>query len=129
MFNNLQNNPKQIFLIDAIGAFLSALFLIAILGTFQAFFGMPMKIIYILSLLAVCFSIYSISCYFFIPNNWKPFLKDIIIANSCYCLLTIGMVVYFYQDLTALGVVYFLLELLVIIILVSFEIKMFKQNE
>ena len=35
-------------------------------------------------------------------------------ANLLYCLITIGLVFYFYQSLTILGLLYFFLEVVVI---------------
>jgi hypothetical protein len=43
------------------------------------------------------------------------------LANAGYCLLTIGVLLYFIQTLTVLGWVYFLAELSVIGILIWIE--------
>ncbi len=117
------SNPKKLFLIDGLGALLTAFFLGVILTRLEDYFGMPPKILYILSLVALMYAIYSMSCHFFISRNWKPYLKGIAIANLMYCCLTIGLVVYFYHRLTGIGVLYFLLEVIVIFVLIGIEIK------
>jgi len=128
MINKLCLNPKRIFLIDGIGALLTVFFLVAILSTFNEYFGMPQKILTILSVIGLFFCIYSISCFFFIKNNWRLFLKVIIIANTLYCCLTIALVIYFYQQLTILGISYFILEIFVVLGLVAIEIKTLAMN-
>jgi hypothetical protein len=47
-------NPNRVFLVDAIGALLTAFFLFSILAQFESFFGMPSKILYLLSGIAFC---------------------------------------------------------------------------
>jgi len=114
-------NPKNIFLIDSIGAFLTAFFLIGILARFEEFFGMPPTVLYTLSFIACVYAVYSFCCYFFLAGNWLPFLQVIAIANLVYCFLTISFVIYFYQKLTSLGLIYFLLELIVLCSLIVVE--------
>lgn len=116
-------NAKRVFLIDGFGAFLSAVFLFAILKTFNEYVGMPPKILTLLSIIAVVFSIYSFSCFFLVNNNWRPFLLVISIANLLYCFLTVGLVIYAYPRLTISGAIYFLLEIIVVSGLALFEIK------
>lgn len=49
--------------------------------------------------------------------------KAIALANLTYCLLTIGLVVSFYQSLTILGILYFSGELIVIGVLSYIELS------
>lgn len=123
LFNSDTVNYKRLFLIDGFGAFLTAFFLFAILRTFNEYFGMPENILTILSLIALSFCIYSLSCFFFVNKNWKPFLKTISISNLIYCGLTLGLIVYFYLQMTILGLTYFTLEIILVCGLVYFEIK------
>jgi hypothetical protein len=123
IINKLTLNPKRIFLIDSFGAFLTAFFLVAILSTFEKYFGMPRQILVFLSIVALVYAIYSICCFYFIESNWRPFLKTICITNLIYCGLTIGLVINFYPRLTILGTTYFLLEIILISVLVIIERK------
>ena len=123
MLNKIISSPKRLFLIDSIGALLTAFLLGTVLTRFEVVFGMPKTILYYLSLIALLISIYSICCHFLLNGNWKPYLKGIIIANLTYCLMSIGLIVCFYQKLTFIGLFYFISEILIIIILVAVELK------
>jgi len=96
--------PKRLFLLDGLGAFLTAFFLGVVLVTFEDKFGMPQKVLYA-------------------KNNWRPYLKIIAVANLLYCCLTFGLVIFFYSKLTQLGLIYFLLEIFIIINLAIIELK------
>ena len=122
ILDKITSNPKKLFLVDSLGAVLTAFFLGVILVRFEDSFGMPKTILYFLSSIACIYAIYSMCCYFILPNIWGPYLmKGIIIANLVYCCLTIVLVFYFYQKLTILGLSYFLLELLIISGLIIIE--------
>jgi hypothetical protein len=121
--DKLSSNPKGLFQIDSLGALLTAFLLVAVLARFEDYFGMPRIVLYFLSLVACIYSIYSICCYFFIVDNWRPYLKVIVIANLIYCCLTIGLVFYFYHSLTVLGLIYILLELIIVSGLILMELK------
>jgi hypothetical protein len=123
LIDKLVSNSKRLFLIDGLGACLTAFFLVAILARFEDSFGMPRTVLYFLSLVACIYAIYSFCCHFFISSNWRPYLKAIAIANAIYCCLTFGLVIYFYPILTILGLLYFLLEIIVVSILVLIELK------
>ena len=123
ILDRLTLNPKKLFLIDSIGAFLTAFILFAILSRYEERFGMPRKVLYVLSVMACIYAIYSIYCYYFIEHPWRPFLKIIGIANGLYCMLTFGLLIVYHQSLTILGFIYFLLEISVIGCLVIIELK------
>ena len=126
----LLTNPKQLFLIDGIGALVSAFFLGVILVVFEPLFGMPKGILYWLAAIPCLFALYSFNCYFFLRNYWRFYLKIITIANGCYCCVTIWLMYCHYQSLTLLGVGYFVAELLVLGILIAIELKVsFKSAE
>lgn len=116
-------NSRKIFLLDGIGAIVSAFCLGVVLVYFNAQFGMPKSILYWLAGIAVFFSVYSFFCYFKIEKNWKFYLKIIAILNLLYCLVTAYFVCKFYPNLTSLGVLYFVGEIIVIVSLVSKEFQ------
>jgi len=121
VINSLILQPKKLFLIDGLGACLTTFFLLAILIPFEQFFGMPRPALIFLSVIALCYALFSFGCYYYITENWKPFLNIISIANLAYCFITAGFVIYFYSLLTTLGVTYFLLEISLICGLVTLE--------
>jgi hypothetical protein len=122
---NLSKNPKQIFLIDSLGAFLSSFLLSLIALNFREMFGLSKTVFCFLAASAWFFAIYSLTCYCLVKNQWRIFLLLIIIANICYCFLTIWLVFNHFDSITILGLTYFILELIVIIALVFIEIKIY----
>lgn len=123
IIRQLTQHPKTLFLIDGIGAFVTAFLLFAILRTYHEYIGIPEATLTYLSVIAAGFCLYSLSCYFLVKENWRHFLQFIIIANLLYCCVTIGLVVYNYPSVTILGIVYFVVEIIVVCTLVSFELK------
>lgn len=123
IINQFTQKPKTLFLLDGIGAFITAFLLFAILRTFNEYVGLPEGTLTLLSVIAACFCVYSLGCFFLVKANWQQFLKAIIIANLLYCCVTLGLVVYNYSSVTMLGVTYFLVEIIVVCVLVSIELK------
>lgn len=119
----LNLKPRQFFLLDGLGALLSAFLLGVVLVQFESLFGMPVQILYVLAAIAGVFAIYSFSCYFQIKENWPPFLKAIATANLLYCGTTAVLVVYHYHSLSNLGILYFVVELIIVVTLATIELK------
>ncbi len=115
--------PKKLFLLDSIGAFITAFFLIAILNPLEAYFGMSPRILTSLSAIAIAFCIYSICCFLLLKENYIPFLRIISIANFFYACLTFSLVIQTFSSLTILGINYFILEILIVLVLVFIEYK------
>lgn len=118
--------PKTIFLVDGLGALVTASLLFLVLMKFQEYFGMPPGILSILSIIALTFAVYSIFCFLFLTMNWGIFLKAIMIANLLYCCMTMGLVIYYHSVLTTIGLTYFLAEISIIAGLVFVELQTFK---
>lgn len=118
-------NPKRIFLIDSLGALLTSLLSVAVLLPFEALFGMPRPVLLFLSGTSLLFALYSLGCYWFVKHNWRPFLTLIWLANASYCCLTAGLIIAYYGRLTRLGVAYFLVEIVLIIVLIRVERQAF----
>lgn len=87
------------------------------------YLGAPAFIVRYLSIIAFSLAIYSGSVYFFAKNRLDLFLKIIATCNLLYCCLTLGVVAYFFQELPALAVVYFIAEILVVTGLAMLELK------
>jgi hypothetical protein len=121
--NKLIINPNRIFLIDAFGALLTTFLLFGILAQLEQYFGMPKKVLYLLSGIAFCLFIYSISCHRLLKSNWKPFLRILIIGNVIYSLISLGLIIKYSEKITELGWMYFTLELAVIEFIIIVEYK------
>ncbi|MEX2513642.1 MAG: hypothetical protein WD398_12110 [Cyclobacteriaceae bacterium] len=94
---------KNVFLLDGMGALTTAILLSQVLARFESLFGMPKEVLFILSGLAFCFALYSITCHLLIKNNFEAYLKVIITASLIYCLATFGLVLLQGEILAKLG--------------------------
>lgn len=113
---------QTVFLIDGVGAFVSAVMLGFVLTTFESFFGMPAKVLYILSAIAFLFAVYS-----FInaarKNCTACNLKLIALANLLYCALTFVLMLTNFQQISKYGLLYFTGEIIIIVSLALFELS------
>ncbi|MDF1697357.1 MAG: hypothetical protein P1U56_16050 [Saprospiraceae bacterium] len=116
--------PNRIFLVDGIGALISSLFYISILAPFESDFGIPIDKVYVLTLLALGYAMYSLICYFKPRKKWQVFLKIIAIANILHCLFAVGLLFYYREQVTHWGIAYFVLESLVVLPLAFLELKL-----
>lgn len=116
-------SPKQLFLLDGLGALLSTFLLGFVLVKLEYLFGMPQKELYFLASIPFFFAIYDFICYWKIQENWRPYLKAIAIANLLYCCVSVAFVFHSYHQLTSLGFGYFILELIIVIIIGGIELK------
>lgn len=122
MIGKLKGNPRKVFLLDAIGALASLFSFLCVLYPLESYFGVPTPTIFLLSVIAVVLFSYSFSCFKLIKQNWKPYLKIIILLNSLYILFSIGLIFYHFNELTFLGISYFVIEITVILIVLYIEI-------
>ncbi|MFK7948211.1 MAG: hypothetical protein AB8G11_11505 [Saprospiraceae bacterium] len=125
LLQKASENPKQLFLIDALGAMVTAFLTGVVLTYFEAFFGMPTSVLIPLALIACVFAVYSSICYFklnFEHDSWQIYLKIIAVVNQLYCGVTFGFVMIYFEQLTTFGIVYFIGEILVVTTLVMVEI-------
>jgi hypothetical protein len=123
LIRKFAQKPKTIFLVDGFGALVTAFLLLVMMSKFEAYFGMPVTALRYLCIIATLFCLYSFACYYWVRNHWQPYLRAISIANTLYCCLTIGLIIYHYSSLTILGIAYFVAESIIICILVYVELK------
>ena len=115
--------PKRLFLIDGLGAILTAVLLGVVLVRFERFFGIPSSILYFLAIPPIFFAIYDFLSYK--KDNIKigQFLKGIAIMNLLYCCLSIGFAFYHTKTITILGWTYILIEISIVITLSIIELR------
>lgn len=119
--------PRNLFLIDSMGALISAALLGLVLANLEGFFGMPRKVLYPLAFIACGFALYSMLCFLTQPKNWRLYLKIIAIVNLLYCCLTLGLVIERRAELSLWGCLYFVGEVAVVLTLAIVELKMSKK--
>lgn len=123
LLDRMIGHPRQLFLIDSIGAMLTATLLAMVLARLEGIFGMQPAPLYILAAIAGLFAVYSMGCYLLKPANWRPFLKAIALANLAYCCFTLVLVFFFVPGVTAFGIAYFVGEGLIVGALVFLELR------
>ena len=116
-------NPRKLFLADSLGALLTAFMLGFVLTQFESIFGMPQKILYKLAFIAGIFCVYSFLCFLLNSENWRFYMKIIAAANLIYCCITMALVIFLHETITLLGVIYFVLEVIVVVILSVIELR------
>jgi hypothetical protein len=115
--------PRKLFLLDGLGAALTTFSLYFVVRNFYDYFGMPTYILTSLSVIGLIYCAYSMTCFFLLKSNWTPFLRVISIGNLLYCVLTIVVLHFHFNNLTPLGLGYFLIEITIIVVLVYIELK------
>jgi hypothetical protein len=115
-------NERKIFLIDAIGASVSAISLL-VPYLFEELFGMPKSTVSIFISIAIAYSIYSTTIYLINTVNWKFYLTIIALLNISYCLFTGYHILKNLNAITLYGHLYFVGEILVILVLAIFELR------
>jgi hypothetical protein len=121
LIKNLRSNPRKLFLIDGLGAILTAIILGVVFLNYQEYIGMPNNILIMLSLMASIFVVYSFTCYIKSFKNWWIYLKIIAFANLSYCCITMTLLYINFQSLTFFGLIYFMAEIIIIAMLVYME--------
>ena len=118
----LDKIDKKILLLDSLGALVTAINLFVI-PLFEIYTGVPRDIALILVPLPILYSIFSFLSYKFGNHNWKSLLKMIAIANLIYCCLTLYVTWINFDTFKILGIIYFIIEILIIVVLAIFELK------
>lgn len=86
---------KNIFVIDGLGALLSAMFLSFVMPAIPSYIGMPAGGLRALACLALLLALYSLSCYRFANPSQPRWLRIATRCNLIYCALTAGLVVHY----------------------------------
>jgi hypothetical protein len=111
---------RQLFLLDGLGAAVTAVMLGVVLPAFEPAFAMPKRSLLALALVAASFAAYSLTCHARAAD--ARFLLGIAVANAAYCVCTLGLLVSLRGSLTWLDMAYFLGEIFVIATLVIVEV-------
>lgn len=114
---------KKLFLVDGVGALVSAVLLGVVLVQFETYFGIPESTLYFLAALPCLFAIYDFYCFYSVKKDLGKHLKRIAVANILYCCLSIGMAIYHSSEIEQLGRAYIIVEVLIVVSLALFELK------
>jgi CDP-diglyceride synthetase len=122
-----KQNPKQLFLVDACGAILSAILLGLVLVQLTGVFGIPSSTLYFLAVFPCLFALYDLYCFLKAPIRTGTFLKGIAIMNLSYIFLSIGVAIYHYKNLTIAGWTYISIEIFIVFVLAIVEYEVGKR--
>lgn len=114
---------KKFLRLDAMGAILSAFILGVVLVRLEWFLGIPKSALYFLASIPVFYMIYDLFCYFKVNGNWGKYLRIIAIANILYTCISVSVAFYHREVITMYGWIYIAAEVLVILGIVIFELK------
>lgn len=120
-------SPKQVFFTDGMGGLLTATMLGLVLPAFHQHIGLPIGTLRVLGLAGLGYAAYSLSCFHFLRGHPAPYLRFIILANLLYCFVTAIVVAMHRGTVTALGLAYFVAEVLVILAVASLEIRVLRR--
>jgi len=125
----LVSSPKRLFLIDGLGAILSAFMLGVVLVKWEIFFGIPANVLYYLAAVPCAFAVYDFYVYFRISRNYSPYLTGIATLNLSYCCLSIALAMYHANVITIIGWIYLSAEIAIIIFLAALEYRAARKKE
>lgn len=117
---------KKLFLLDAVGALITALMVGWVGVIFQDKIGLPIYVLRILGLMATGFFMNSLIAYF--KNAPASYLKIVAVLNFIYCIGIIVVFGIFRQDFTPLAKIYFGGEVFLVSILANYEFKTSKKS-
>lgn len=118
-----QQQPKKIFLLDGLGAMLSAALLYFLLIPNAVWIGLSETQIHALAIGAVCLVGYDLFARAVFTTERKWTLSLIALLNTIYCIITSGVLIVNYSSITLLGWVYFLGEMVIVGVLIYLEWK------
>lgn len=121
--DHLKQNPKKLFLIDGIGAFITVMMLLLLFDRFNEHFSFPSQIIPYLSLMGTSLFIFSTLCYLFLKNKWSTYISTVAFGNLLYCIVTLGLLALYFDQFSKIGTLYFLIETIIVGLLVYIELK------
>jgi len=124
IFNQaLIENPKFLFILDSLGALLSAFMLGVVLVHFKSFFGIPITTLYILATLPLLFVAFDVYSYFSADSQLGINLRRIAIINLSYCLLSLSLAFYHIELITVYGWIYIVIEIIIVLFIANLEFK------
>lgn len=118
-------NKRTVFLLDGIGAALSALSTGIVLPNFSNQLGIPPKTLYLLTTFPLLYFFFSLSCYFLVQEIRKWMLGAILLGNGLYCIISVGIIV-FSPNMNTYGTLVLTLEILVVIVVMWIEFTIYR---
>jgi len=123
LINSIERNPKVLFLIDGIGALVTAFCLGIVLVHFENIFGIPPSILYVLAVIAIFYAVYDFYSYRQPKAQAAKYLRGIAVLNIMYCLSSLSLASYHSEQITIWAWAYLINEIIIIVLLSMLEFK------
>lgn len=123
LIERLARSPRTLFLVDGVGALVTALLVGVVLPALGEYIGTPRPVLRALALAAAVFAAYSLTCAAAQPTRWPGYLRGIALANAAYCLVTAAVLVRYSATIHLLDWLYFVGEIVLVGALVMLELR------
>ncbi len=123
LLDRFLRRPRTLFLLDGVGALVTALLVGVVLPRLGEYIGTPRPVLRALALTAAVFAAYSLACAALQPTRWPGYLRGIALANAGYCAVTAAVLIRFRATLHPLDWIYFAGEIVVVGALVTLELR------
>jgi len=117
------NTTKQVLLIDAAGALLSAIMLGLVLPHLVDYVGMSPNVLRALAVPPLVFIIFDIIAYRWSEDRWRQAVAIIAVANVVYCCISIFLMYQHKDILLPFGYLYFVVEVIIVLVVAGVEFK------
>ncbi|MFD1552567.1 hypothetical protein DNU06_15645 [Putridiphycobacter roseus] len=118
--------PKQLFLVDGFGALISAFCLGGLLPMFEVQLGIPHYMLISLAIFPCLFAAFDFFCYFSRTSQATNCLNIIATVNIIYAALSLGLTIYHFGTMHLLGITYFAIEVIIVLVIGILEFKTIK---
>ena len=114
-------NSRKLLLLDFFGALATSLGTGLLLASEVITTGLPSTILVVMSLIACGFAIFDIVAYLFVQRTARA-LAVVALLNLSYCVAVVIFCTMYAQQVTKLGLLYFAIEVPVVLLIVCWEI-------
>jgi hypothetical protein len=120
-------DKKNIFLIDGLGATLSAASTGLLLPLLYQWTGVPLHVSFPLAFLGLLFAAYSVSCFWFAKQPGPTLLIAIMGANLFYCVVSIA-IIFSFDGIKDWGRAFLFAEVLAVASVIGLEACVFRRS-
>ncbi len=117
-----KQHPKQLFLIDGVGALVSAIMWGVVFVQFETITGFPANTCYFLAVFPVFFMVFDFASYLW-AKKLNLNLRYIAMQNAGYVLISLLAMVKHAETITLFGFGYLFMEIVIVLFLVRVEWK------
>ncbi|MEW4567783.1 hypothetical protein AB1L88_07940 [Tautonia sp. JC769] len=120
-------HPRRLFLIDGLGALVSAAMLGVVLVRLESVFGVPPRMLLVLAIFPVFFAVYDFACFLLDPRSPGRLLRPIGLANLSYVVIGMILMVRHSDFIMLPGWIYLVSEMLIVAALGFAELQVSRQ--